>query len=119
MYCIVFKKESMKKFFKKILEENFFQKIELYCIVFEKKSVKKIALYCIFYEKKIVENICQKNCIVLFSKNKSTQNLSKKMNCIVFFSKKIFVEKFALYCTVFERKIVKKICQKIVLYCFH
>ena len=146
MYCIVFEKKNRQNNLSKIYStKKFVKKIELHCIVFEKKNSQKncIVLYCFW--KKIIENICQNNCIVLFSKKKSTQkfakkillycivfekrNLSKNLHCIVlyYFRKENCQRNLSkkLYCIVLEWKIsqknsTKQIRQKnlIVLYCF-
>ena len=110
LYCIFFFKSS-KKFVKKIvlycfrkkIDEKFCQKnwIVLFLIFFLNFSLPRVGLYCIVFEKKLskkfIKKIRQKNCIVLFLKNK----LTKK-----------FVKKIELYCIVFEKKI-----KKIALYC--
>ena len=127
LYCFRKKKICRKKKIYNAITQSSSKK--LYCIVFEKSwSEKKLIKK--FVEKKksttqynaITQNLLKKlHCILLYCFRKEKirrKNLSKKKmyNAIQHNNTK-FVEKFALYCIVFEKKnskkkFVEKICRK-------
>ena len=115
MYCIVFEKKIDKKICQKYIQRKNLSK-KLNCIVLfsKKKIVKKIALYCIVFEKRSLKIFVKTIVLYCFRKKNRRKNLPKKFYCIVLFSKKEICQKICivLYCTIFERKIVKEICQK-------